>query len=250
VEKLRKKRINGFTLAEVLITLGIIGVVAALTIPTLIANQQKAALRSQFAKSSALINNVVNQLITDKGITDLQVEYCSYYNTSCITPEYAGMSPVQKLAKDFIPYTDNVGSRISDFDYTKNPIDTRPQICNIDATVCTNTVNYHAGLQGSIPYSAAIYLRDGAIINFGAPSAAWPQIIFDTNGNKGPNKFGYDIFYWILKGTKAVPTSYDYGDGQDCQLSGGIYSGVTCAQYAIVDQCPWDATKGYWEALP
>ena len=32
---------NGFTLAEVLITLGIIGVVAAMTIPTLISNYKK-----------------------------------------------------------------------------------------------------------------------------------------------------------------------------------------------------------------
>ncbi len=32
------KRVLGFTLAEVLITLGIIGVVAAMTIPTLLAN--------------------------------------------------------------------------------------------------------------------------------------------------------------------------------------------------------------------
>ena len=31
---------GGFTLAEVLITLGIIGIVAALTIPTLVANYQ------------------------------------------------------------------------------------------------------------------------------------------------------------------------------------------------------------------
>lgn len=34
----------GFTLAEVLITLGIIGVVAAITIPNLIANHQKKQL--------------------------------------------------------------------------------------------------------------------------------------------------------------------------------------------------------------
>lgn len=37
---------NGFTLAEVLITLGIIGVVAAMTIPTLIANTRAAQLKS------------------------------------------------------------------------------------------------------------------------------------------------------------------------------------------------------------
>jgi len=41
----------GFTLAEVLITLGIIGVVAAMTIPTLIANTNSAKFSSQFKKS-------------------------------------------------------------------------------------------------------------------------------------------------------------------------------------------------------
>ena len=35
---------KGFTLAEVLITLGIIGVVAAMTMPTLIQNHQKRSL--------------------------------------------------------------------------------------------------------------------------------------------------------------------------------------------------------------
>ena len=36
-----RKRQSAFTLAEVLITLGIIGVVAAMTLPTLIQNHQK-----------------------------------------------------------------------------------------------------------------------------------------------------------------------------------------------------------------
>mgnify|MGYP002523449514 CR=1 FL=1 len=46
----------GFTLAEVLITLGIIGVVAAMTIPTLIANTNGAKFRSQFKKSISTLN--------------------------------------------------------------------------------------------------------------------------------------------------------------------------------------------------
>ena len=43
-----------FTLAEVLITLGIIGVVAAMTIPTLMANYKAKRLHSQFLKSYSL----------------------------------------------------------------------------------------------------------------------------------------------------------------------------------------------------
>ena len=42
---------TGFTLAEVLITLGIIGVVAAMTIPTLIANTNAQKYSSKFKKS-------------------------------------------------------------------------------------------------------------------------------------------------------------------------------------------------------
>ena len=47
---------SGFTLAEVLITLGIIGVVAAMTIPNLIANTNGAKFRSQFKKSISTLN--------------------------------------------------------------------------------------------------------------------------------------------------------------------------------------------------
>ena len=39
---------GAFTLAEVLITLGIIGVVAAMTMPALIANHRQAVLKTQF----------------------------------------------------------------------------------------------------------------------------------------------------------------------------------------------------------
>ena len=47
---------QGLTLAEVLITLGIIGVVAAMTIPTLISNTNGAKFRSQFKKTLSTLN--------------------------------------------------------------------------------------------------------------------------------------------------------------------------------------------------
>ena len=50
-----KKRF-GFTLAEVLITLGIIGVVAAMTIPTLIQNTNSVKFASQFKKSISTLS--------------------------------------------------------------------------------------------------------------------------------------------------------------------------------------------------
>ena len=55
----------GFTLAEVLITLGIIGVVAALTIPSLINNYKAQRLRTQFLKSYSTIQQVFKQMEAD-----------------------------------------------------------------------------------------------------------------------------------------------------------------------------------------
>ena len=44
-------RKSAFTLAEVLITLGIIGVVAAMTLPTLVNDKQNKELQTQFKKN-------------------------------------------------------------------------------------------------------------------------------------------------------------------------------------------------------
>ena len=47
---------NAFTLAEVLITLGVIGVVAAMTIPTLIQNHKRSVVETRLAKFYSTIN--------------------------------------------------------------------------------------------------------------------------------------------------------------------------------------------------
>lgn len=54
--KLAHQKTKGFTLAEVLITLGIIGVVAAMTIPTLIANAQKHSAVTGLIEADSIIN--------------------------------------------------------------------------------------------------------------------------------------------------------------------------------------------------
>ena len=51
------RKTNGFTLAEVLITLGVIGIVAAMTIPTLIANIKGAQYRTKFKKVISTLSN-------------------------------------------------------------------------------------------------------------------------------------------------------------------------------------------------
>ena len=54
-----KKLFNAFTLVEILITIGIIGVVAALTIPTLIQNSNSKKFMTQFKKSISTLKQAV-----------------------------------------------------------------------------------------------------------------------------------------------------------------------------------------------
>ncbi len=60
---------KAFTLAEVLITLGIIGVVAAMTLPTLMNNTQNNELQTQFKKTYSELNQVARLFYNDNGIS-------------------------------------------------------------------------------------------------------------------------------------------------------------------------------------
>src|SRR5574344_1534418 len=89
------KRNFAFTLAEVLIVLGIIGIVAALTIPTLMMNAQKHEYVTGLKKFYSTWNNGFAQLLADEGVQELEdtsvfqgmtVDECSTNNatdTSC-----------------------------------------------------------------------------------------------------------------------------------------------------------------------
>ena len=55
-----RKDLKGFTLAEVLITLGIIGIVASLTLPTLITNHKKSIVETRLAKFYSTMNQAIN----------------------------------------------------------------------------------------------------------------------------------------------------------------------------------------------
>ena len=63
------KKTQAFTLAEVLITLGIIGVVAAITMPTVIAKVQDKVLMNQFKKAYSILSNMTQKVNADLDYT-------------------------------------------------------------------------------------------------------------------------------------------------------------------------------------
>ena len=89
----------GFTLAEVLITLGIIGVVAAMTIPTLMSTFAKQRTETQLKTFYSRINQTIKMSIADNGDPDGWVEEKSYsYDEQ-----------VEFLKQYIFPYMKNIG---------------------------------------------------------------------------------------------------------------------------------------------
>lgn len=123
---------SGFTLAEVLITLGIIGVVAAMTIPTLIANTRSSQYRSGFKKTISTLSQAarlseslygfdfagINQQCgsnAEKEHPDNTMSICSIFNGTLTGLTYYNNATDIAMSKDGqkIPYTIYPKSEIS-----------------------------------------------------------------------------------------------------------------------------------------
>ena len=92
-----------------------------------------------------------------------------------------------------------------------------------------------------------IYLKNGMIISATTIGNAYlpTTVLIDTNGNKKPDRLGYDV--WMFYIGASDKTLVPGGPNMD-YFNGGL--GNDYAKYALIDKCPTDDTKGYWECLP
>ena len=174
------KKLNGFTLAEVLITLGIIGVVATMTIPTLIKNTQNAEYASAAKKAFSNLSNATNLIVNDNSgdlsnvfsysnVVDLYAEKmkvikkCSNSRTEgCWTYDCLTGPNVLQAAKSGMILND--GTMVTFFFYD----------------VGCNYAHGHAVIGGTnSPNNCA-------------------DVYVDTNGAKPPSYIGKDILVFLL----------------------------------------------------
>ncbi len=107
-----QKRKFGFTLAEVLITLAVIGVVAALTIPTLVQSYKKSVVETKLAKFYSVMNNAIRMAEVDYGS---QTTWSDYYVPDKYDDDnkvlyYEGDKYDALVNKYFAPYLKITGS--------------------------------------------------------------------------------------------------------------------------------------------
>ena len=247
---------GAFTLAEVLITLGIIGVVAALTIPTLINNYQKKVLKTQFMKKYAEISQSV--LLAKSETNGNFKSYCATYNGT-------GYPNTTECKAIFDKYFKAIGA------------------CEYKADVLTYNKHSSAYVDIGAVTAPTRLLSDGSCYDITINSSQL-GFTFDMNGpDKGPNALGHDIFSFLVDSNdylQPIKQSATYPNdeidaaiaeceekytgielaackagaqqkGRPCnKTSTQQGNGIGCSWFALHDVCPDDATQGYWDCLP
>ena len=188
------KNNKGFTLAEVLITLVIIGIVATLTIPTLINNYQKHQYVIQLKKNYNILSNGFRMILAKEGVTRVTdtTLWSKFGNTSSITYETANNNANKQAFLAELSKTFSIAS-------TSSP----------EVTYSTWLRNAYATMTSSL--SGGIVLKDGTIIYYTfykTPKTEYGgdnftnyvgMLSVDVNGTKKPNVMGRDLFrFWLF----------------------------------------------------
>lgn len=224
-----------FTLAEVLITLGIIGVVAAMTLPTLIANKQKMELQTALKKSYSVLSNALIDMSRDLGETVNPLDYNAQafvyvYKNYLKVVYYCGTQGCASMSQD----------------------EENPDVKNVIKNYMTYNKSKNVGTY--IFDDGQMFLVDGSFIMIENPAVSVGServfITVDVNGyKKKPNVYGQDLFtFQILNNGKLVPmgsegTFYNDMSTYCSKNSSNAMNGVACAYKALTDE-------SYWKSLP
>lgn len=202
------KYFDGFTLTEILITLLIIGVVAAITIPVLVTNIQDWQFKETAKEAFSKASQAIQQMKQDNG-GDLTYYYG---NTNSFKPIFMTYF---KIIKD----------------------------CNWSGCVASSTSStVYKSLHGDAGFTC--YMSGGQFITndgifWGIQNNSVYGVIYitvDVNGyTKGPNVFGRDTFIFQLLNDNLVPMGSNNTDWiYYCDKTVSSYiEGFTCMDYVM-----------------
>ena len=190
---------KGFTMAEVLITLGIIGIVAAMTLPSVINKHKRVESETRLKKAYTVLNQAVLSAQAKHGEMK---DWPEWDDGEEIIRKY--IAPEIKGAKIFPK-----GHVATAMCYeNKNPIQ------NIDESAYQYT--WMDKIHISNPFTtktASIKLQDGTCIGINGANAEGYnlRLFIDTNGSyRLPNKAGYDLFFFTINGNQILPEGSDW----------------------------------------
>ena len=196
-------RVNkAFTLAEVLITLGIIGIVAAMTIPTLISNYKEKELITRNKQAYSLVIQALNMIKTDSS---------SMVLTDTINPNGDSSNVIADLSKYF------KGAKVNNSRYYikyMKPVQNAATNTNGGTIMPAPNLRFTNGMILGLAlrpncrreYTCNQYNEDGSVKldENGNPMQRTcveeycAMFTVDVNGENPPNQFGRDAFLFNI----------------------------------------------------
>ena len=186
---MRFKNKKAFTLAEVLITLTIIGVVSAITIPTV----KRVSNERQTISQLKAVHSILGQA--------LKSSEAEYGSASTWTEERWTQKGAEEIAEKLIPFfkiAENCG------------IEDKNRICVHDNSTLKNGEKSTIFIPTDVRYYK-FKLNNGITIWFKSTDAGefasgdYLVIFTDLNGKTPPNKWGTDIFAFTYSDDKLIP---------------------------------------------
>lgn len=230
---------KAFSLAEVLLTTVIIGIVASTIIPVLIADTQQAEYKIALKKQVSVVSQAINRVLQDNGGTIVNIGGLS---------TLAGGNTFMIVADKIPPATNALGNQLAQYLSVNKK-------CLMISVFSSNDLNCFPNPTGKklngTAYSYSSYysmqLNDGAQISVYylysecTSNSAIPcgEIMIDINGNqKRPNQIGKDIYHFRMNANNIKPygttgDTYDVGritNHYGCDLTVDPQAiGYTCA---------------------
>ena len=158
-----------FTLAEVLITLGIIGIVSAMTIPTLINNYQKKVTVTRLQKAFSTLSQAVKLSEIDNGPV-------STWNFDFDEDKYIAGKRIAETY--FLPYL-----RVAKTYEVGKPVE---------------IVRLNGDSEDYLSTDSFAFTLNNGIMFYINPQGTWLPIIVDLNADEKPNIFSKDVFVFYL----------------------------------------------------
>lgn len=182
-----KKRQIGFTLAEILITLGIIGIVASMTIPTILQNAQDTQFHSGWKKAYSEIAQAQQHVLMDNGGTNKDI--CSDFDDNCLRDNFVKYLKILKQCDS----GQSMGACWATNSYSTE---------NFAGAILADG----AFLMFRYEKSACDYTEVGDV----TPRCGWIRV--DVNGFKPPNTMGKDLYTIRILSNKIYPANKENAD--------------------------------------
>lgn len=219
---MKKESKIAFTLAEVLITLGIIGVVAAMTIPSLIQSYKEKATVTAVKQSYSIFAQALKMVTIDN--PDL-----SALTDSSLSAKENSQIMFKEISKHI--------KKVKSCDVDKKCMGNTYYL-NLNNEKVSNWDTYNNLVTGVLANGTSFWILS-LPASISGEETYTGQIGIDINGNKRPNKFGVDFFWFTFNKNGELFAGRGEGTGGiygNCELSpsnSNWSNGYGCSEWII-----------------